>query len=61
MDITCQIAKLYSTSPFDLMERDSEHVIMVINYVLEKYSEETEKSDVNIAPMKKQKDNFWDF
>lgn len=61
MDITGQIAKLYSTSPFDLMERDSEHVIMVINYVLEKYSEETEKSDVNIAPMKKQKDNFWDF
>lgn len=61
MDITGQIAKLYSTSPFDLMERDAEHVIMVINYVLEKYSEESEKIDANIAPVKKQKDNFWDF
>lgn len=36
MDSTFVVAKLCDTSIFDIMERDAETVIFVINYIIEK-------------------------
>ena len=61
MDITDQIARLYNTTPFDVMERKAEDVIRLINYVLEKYSDASNGDNVGAMPAKKPKDSFWDF
>lgn len=61
MDITDQIARLYGTTPFDVMERKAEDVIRLINYVLEKYSDASSNGNADATPVKKQKDSFWDF
>lgn len=54
---------MYNTTPFDILDRDAENVIMVINYVLEKNAdarpENSSGGGSNLA--KRAKDNFWDF
>ena len=61
MDITEQLSKIYNVSPFDVLDRDAEHVIMVINYVLEKSNDAPKNANTNIKPKQKHKDDFWDF
>lgn len=36
MDFTTEISKIYGLSPFDVLKQDKDHVIMLINYYLEK-------------------------
>lgn len=63
MATTEHLARLYGTTPFEVLNQDAEHVIMLINYLLEK----GEKSpDANAGgnghkAQKRPKDNFWDF
>lgn len=63
METTEHIARIYSANLFDLLERDAEHVIMVINYMLEKIEKEpdTAKPRNEAKPKPKQKDTFWNF
>lgn len=51
MDSTMTVAKICDTSIFDLMERDAENVIIVINYLIEKgNTAETQQNDARNAP-----------
>ena len=61
MDTTEQLSKLYGTTPFFVMEQDAEHVIMVLNYLIEKADKQPSKAQTANKPHAKQKDNFWDF
>lgn len=63
MATTEYLARMYGTTPFDVMNQDAEHVIMVINYLLEK-AEKPSGADAlqnERKTEKRQKDNFWDF
>jgi len=44
------IAKICGTSIFDVLERDAETVISVINYVIEKGTDETHENGAQTAP-----------
>lgn len=54
---TITLAGNYNMTPFEMMAQDTDEVIMLINYLLELGQE----SKTNEPPVKKQKDNFWDF
>lgn len=36
MDFTVEMAKTFNLSPFSVLEQDKDHVIMLINYFIEK-------------------------
>ena len=51
MDSTFSVAKICDTSIFDVMEKDAETVIAVINYIIEKgNTAETHENDAGRAP-----------
>ena len=61
MDTTESLSKVYNTTPFDIMVQDAEHVIMVINYLVDKADEMPDDAENHESKPKKQKDSFWDF
>ena len=61
MDITDQIATHYGTTPFNVLTQDAEHVIMVINYLLEKSQSEPVKTKPVERTISNKNDGFWDF
>ena len=46
MDFTIEVCKAFGLSPFDVLQKDKDHVIMLINYFVEK-GQETEIDIVN--------------
>lgn len=61
MDLTAEIAKIYNTTPFDVLEREADHVIMVINYVVEKSEDSPKKANNKPKASSRKNDGFWDF
>ena len=61
MDFTCEISKLYSVTPFEIFKQDKDEVIMLINYFIEKGSD---NKQANVLVEDKETDkqnakNFW--
>lgn len=52
MDSTFTVAKICETSIFDVMEKDAETVISVINYIIEKGHETTHENGAGNAPQR---------
>ena len=50
MDSTFTVAKICETSIFDVMERDAETVISVINYIIEKGTAQDAQNGAQNAP-----------
>ena len=50
MDSTFTVAKICETSIFEVMEKDAETVIQVINYIIEKGNAETHENGAGTAP-----------
>ena len=50
MDSTFTVAKICETSIFEVMEKDAETVISVMNYIIEKGSTETHENGAETAP-----------
>lgn len=44
MEFTCELSKLYTMSPFDILSQDKDGVIMLINYYIEKGQTEGENN-----------------
>ena len=44
MDLTNEVAKAYYTTPFAVMEQDTEYIIMYINYTLERSNDCTKET-----------------
>lgn len=61
MDTTDSLSKAYNTTPFEIMVQDAEHVIMVINYLVDKSDEVPDDAKNHESKPKKQKDSFWEF
>lgn len=57
MKTTVTLAGNYKITPFEVMAQDTDEVIMLINYLLDL----GRSSEEDTAPVKKQKDRFWDF
>ena len=57
MKTTIALAGNYKITPFEVMAQDTDEVIMLINYLLDL----GRSSEEDTAPVKKQKDRFWDF
>lgn len=55
MEFTVEMSKIYNLSPFEIMEKDKDSVIMLINYFIEKGNTET------IEKPAAKNDGFWDF
>jgi hypothetical protein len=50
MDSTFTVAKICGTSIFDIMERDAENVVFVINYIIEKGTAQDAQNGAENAP-----------
>lgn len=57
MDATIIIAGNYNMTPFDLFSKDTDDVIMLLNYLAEAGGKEKEKENVPVSS----DDGFWDF
>lgn len=46
MDFTIEVSKAFNLSPFNVLQQDTQEVIMLINYYITK-GEEIDTSDIN--------------
>lgn len=60
MRTTVTLAGNYKITPFELMQQDTDEVIMLINYLVELGREPEQGHDVQ-PQRSKSKDTFWDF
>ena len=60
MENTVTLARVFSMSPFEIMAQDSDDVIMLINYYIEKSDEAPEAGAADSRRSGKH-DGFWDF
>lgn len=61
MDTTAQLARIYGTTPFNVLEQEADNVIMVINYLIEKAEKKPAKPKRENKPISNKNDGFWDF
>ncbi len=59
MDFTCEISKLYSVSPFEVLKQDKDAVIMLINYFIEKGQGNAGHKAAATVTEKEQDRAFW--
>lgn len=55
MDISNTICRIYNLSPFELFKQDSEEVIMLLNYLIEKSLDNQSSQGFNSSNQKEQR------
>lgn len=53
MDFTCELSRSFNLSPFEILDQDTDNVIMLVNYFVEKGQDVT---DEEITTAKKHTD-----
>ena len=59
MDFTCELCKLYSVTPFEVLKQDKDAVIMLINYYIEKGQGNAGNKAAATLTEKEQDRAFW--
>jgi hypothetical protein len=50
LELTVEIAKLFNITPFDVLEKDKTHVLMMVDYFLSKSCNETAQPETHTPP-----------
>jgi hypothetical protein len=50
LELTVEVAKLFKITPFDVFEKEKNHVLMLIDYFLSKSENETAHPETHTPP-----------